>query len=67
MSKMRLGLVCAVVLVLVFTISMMTGCKKADLVVTPPGIEQTNNDGSGGPEPIKSNPVETYVEPGEAP
>jgi len=31
-----------------------------------PGIEQ-NNTGSGKSEPITSNPVETYVEPGPAP
>jgi len=61
-------IVIAVVLVLalaVGAIAYFARNNKADDGADQPGIEQNHDDGNN--EPITSNPVETYVEPGPAP
>ena len=66
MKKVRLlALICTLVLALSLTAGTLTGCAKKDPVVTPPATEQ--NGAQDGSQPIESNPVETYVEPGDAP
>jgi len=58
-------LTCVLAVALVLGMFALVGCQKSDEPADSPSIEQGEDNTDN--QPIESNPVETYVEEGDAP